>query len=89
MSQGYRSTPYACGFRHGERKAFATRAAGMPLDERPLEQDLQSPRDRGFWDGYTPRSPQWADDPLGQARRVLSSLGRWGPFGGGYRGPRE
>lgn len=59
MSAGYRTTPYARGFRWGERKAFALRRAGLPLLPRPADDDLPGDFDRGFWDGYTPRSTAW------------------------------
>jgi hypothetical protein len=48
---------YEAGFDQGERDAFADRKAGIPLD-REFKAPL-SPFDRGYRDGYTPRSPGW------------------------------
>ena len=50
-------TPYEIGFADGESKRCDDIKTGR-IRVRPTG-DL-SPRARGFWDGYTPRSATWA-----------------------------
>ena len=48
---------YEAGFSLGERQAWEDRKAGKPLEALgPPQNDLQ----RGYADGYTPRSSTWA-----------------------------
>lgn len=48
---------YEAGFDTGERAAFAARAEPLRY-QRPAQ--LTSDWDRGFWDGYCPRSASWS-----------------------------
>jgi hypothetical protein len=48
---------YANGFDDGERAAFRHRKAGITLDRDFPEP--QTDYERGYRDGYTPRSPGW------------------------------
>ena len=48
---------YAAGFAQGERAAFADRQRGMT---RPRPTEMRDEYMRGWWDGYTPRSLDWA-----------------------------
>lgn len=51
-------TPYEIGFAAGEQQAFQDRRHGIRRQHPggPFRND----RHRGWWDGYTPRSPAWA-----------------------------
>jgi hypothetical protein len=49
-------SPYEAGFDAGERTAFADRRKGR-VRCRPAATPDQ--RERGFWDGYEPRSEEW------------------------------
>jgi hypothetical protein len=48
-------SPYESGFDAGERTAFADRKKGRIRCRPPTN----SERQRGFWDGYEPRSETW------------------------------
>lgn len=50
-------TDYETGFDHGERQAFKDRRLHM---HRTFSGQPQSDYDRGYRDGYTPRSLTWA-----------------------------
>lgn len=52
---------YQTGFIAGERQAFEDRRSGM---HRDLGDAPQSEWQRGYHDGYTPRSPTWARQPV-------------------------
>lgn len=47
---------YEAGFAAGERRAFEHRRMGVTLQRT----EASSPYQRGFWDGYCPRSAAWA-----------------------------
>jgi hypothetical protein len=49
-------TAYEAGFDAGERTAFADRKHGRV---RCRPDGAQDQRERGFWDGYEPRSGSW------------------------------
>jgi hypothetical protein len=52
-------TPYEQGFAKGERDSFFERRFNEQLQPRPRH--LIGDYMRGYWDGYTPRSQQWAE----------------------------
>lgn len=49
-------TPYEAGFAEGEASAWRDRGRR----QRIAPQYIANQRERGFWDGYTPRNPVWA-----------------------------
>ena len=51
------SAGYAAGFDAGERQAFAHRREGQRLQRQARE---SSAYQRGWWDGYCPRTAGWA-----------------------------
>lgn len=50
---------YAIGFVEGETQRFLDKRAGI-IRARPHPWMLKTIRSWGFWDGYTPRSSEWA-----------------------------
>lgn len=50
-------TPYEAGFAEGERASWDERGRAR---RRIPPRVITTERERGFWDGYTPRNPEWS-----------------------------